>query len=298
MKAELKDYINNKINIIDSQLDTYLEYCSPHPQVIYDSMRYSMFAGGKRLRPILTLAACEAVSGDSKKALPVACAIEMIHTYSLIHDDLPAMDNDDFRRGKLTNHKAFSEAIAILAGDALLTKAFQIIAKTLDEQVESATVLKLIEEVSIAAGAEGMVGGQVADMEAEGKRISAEELEYIHTHKTGALLQVSIRAGAIVGGASQQQLQHISEFAAKIGLAFQIQDDILDLIGDQQKLGKKVGSDLINDKATYPVLFGLERSKETVVELTKEALHALGRADCRQPKHLIDIAEYLVSRES
>ncbi len=298
MTIDVQNYFRQRIAYIDEALDQYLQYETPHPAVLFDAMRYSIFAGGKRVRPIMALAACEAFGSEARRALPVACALEMIHTYSLIHDDLPAMDNDDFRRGKATNHKVFGEAVAILAGDALLTKAFQLIATTYQYGVEPSVTLRLIEEVSKASGAMGMVGGQVADMEAEGKQIDVQEMEYIHAHKTGALFEVSVRAGAIVGGADEEQLRFITEFASKIGLAFQIQDDILDIVGDQEKTGKKVGGDILNEKATYPILYGLDASKDKVKQLTTEALLALEKAQCHSTEHLAAIAIYLSSREA
>ncbi|OEH85944.1 hypothetical protein BHU72_02400 [Desulfuribacillus stibiiarsenatis] len=294
----LKAYLQDKITIINDALDKYLEYKKPHPEVIYESMRYSVFAGGKRLRPVFMLATCEAFGGDSQVAIPAACAVEMIHTYSLIHDDLPAMDNDDYRRGKLTNHKKFNEATAILAGDALLTKAFGTICLTDVNKVHPNVIHQMLCEISTAAGAEGMVGGQVADMEAEGKQIELQDLEYIHAHKTGALLSVAIRCGAILANASLEQQKYIGIFADQLGLAFQIQDDILDIVGNQEVIGKKVGSDIDNNKATYPRLIGLEQSKAKVQELTEQALQALELANCKDSTYLRAIANYLISRES
>lgn len=298
MTIDCKPYLKQKMKQVDTALSNYLKAVDPHPKVLYESMGYSIFAGGKRLRPILTLATCEAFNTDSEAAIPTACAIEMIHTYSLIHDDLPAMDNDDFRRGKLTNHRAYNEAIAILAGDALLTKAFHLITMT-PKTIPATTVLQLIEEISVAAGAEGMVGGQMADMEAEGKGkdISLQELNYIHSHKTGALFTISVRAGAIIAGVTGEALEYVTEFASKVGLAFQIQDDILDIIGDEKTIGKTVGSDIMNDKSTYPSLVGLEESKEQVKKLTEEALMALEKSGCPTPEYLIGIANYLIGRE-
>ncbi|OEF98449.1 polyprenyl synthetase family protein [Desulfuribacillus alkaliarsenatis] len=298
MRIEFNTFINSKIATIDKALDKYLQKVEPHPGILYESIRYSMFAGGKRLRPVLTLTTAEAFGCEAEKALPIACAIEMIHTYSLIHDDLPAMDDDDFRRGKLTNHKVYNEAIAILAGDALLTKAFKVLANATDLGVDPIIALQLIDEISEAAGAEGMVGGQVADMEAEGKRPSIEQLEYIHRHKTGALFTIAIRAGAIVAGVKNESLAAITDFASKLGLAYQIQDDILDIIGDEKTIGKSVGSDLMNDKATYPALLGLDESKKQVQKLTEEALLALDSSGCKESKYLRAIADYLVARDS
>lgn len=282
---------------IEKALDNYLPREDQFPPLIHQSMRYSIYAGGKRLRPILALAATEAVGGDVAKTMPIACSLEMIHTYSLIHDDLPGMDNDDYRRGKLTNHKVYGEGIAILAGCALLTYAFQLITqecKKLD--LEPELVLQVIQEISQAAGVEGMIGGQVVDLQSEGKPISLGNLEYIHHHKTGALLRCSLRVGAILGRATPDQLKCLTLYAEKIGLAFQIIDDILDLIGDEKKLGKKVGSDLSKDKATYPAFYGLEKSKkmaEDLVSQAKEELSILGD----QGEILHQLADYFVNRE-
>lgn len=282
---------------IDKTLDSYLPREDQFPPFIHQSMRYSIYAGGKRLRPILALAATEAVGGDVVKTMPVACALEMIHTYSLIHDDLPGMDNDDYRRGKLTNHKVYGEGIAILAGCALLTYAFQLITQECKKQsVEPELILQVIQEISQAAGVEGMIGGQAVDLESEGKPISLDTLEYIHKHKTGALLRCSLRVGAILGGATPDQLNRLTLYAEKIGLAFQIMDDILDLIGDEKKLGKKVGSDLSKDKATYPAFYGLEQSKEMAVDLVsqaKEEINIFGE----QGEILCQLADYFVDRE-
>ena len=249
------------------------------PSVIKESMIYSLEAGGKRIRPLLLFSTLDAFGIDPKKGLPVAAAIEMIHTYSLIHDDLPSMDNDDLRRGKPTNHKVFGDAIAILAGDALLTYSFEVISKLANEFASAETKLKLMIEMAKAAGTEGMVGGQVADMEGEGKKLSLEELEYIHIHKTGKLLRFSVVAGAIIANSSQSQLDHLSAFSHHLGLAFQIQDDILDLVGNQQIIGKPVGSDTANHKSTYPQLLSLEGARDALrnqINLSKEYLKKTG----------------------
>jgi geranylgeranyl diphosphate synthase type II len=256
-----------------------------------------VFAGGKRVRPVLMLAACETVGGDLNQALPAACAMEMIHTYSLIHDDLPAMDDDDFRRGNPTNHKVYGEATAILAGDALLTEAFILLAGD-QEHGDAAARLRVIHEIATASGSRGMVGGQVVDMESEGKgEIDLATLSYIHTHKTGALIRASVRAGAILGGATEQSLAALTHYGEAIGLAFQIADDILDVEGTTEELGKDAGSDQARGKATYPALVGLEASKARAQELVQMALDALSIFDQRA-EPLRAIASYIVKRKS
>ncbi|MED3571698.1 farnesyl diphosphate synthase [Cytobacillus praedii] len=249
------------------------------PSVIKESMLYSLEAGGKRIRPLLLFATLSAFGENTRKGLQTAAAIEMIHTYSLIHDDLPSMDNDDLRRGKPTNHKVFGDAFAILAGDALLTYSFQLLAETPDNFADASTKLALIKELSKASGAEGMVGGQVADISGEEKDLSLSDLEYIHIHKTGKLLECSVVSGAILAGATEEQIKILAKFAYHLGLAFQIRDDILDLEGIEEKIGKRVGSDEINHKVTYPSLLTLEGAKEALhqhIELAKQQLKATG----------------------
>ncbi|AFZ44741.1 farnesyl-diphosphate synthase [Halothece sp. PCC 7418] len=266
---DLDSYLQARKAIVEKALDQSLRVGEP-PQ-IYEAMRYSLLAGGKRLRPILCLATCELVGGSIEMAMPTACALEMIHTMSLIHDDLPAMDNDDYRRGKLTNHKKFGEDIAILAGDGLLAYAFEYIA-TYTQGVEPAAVLKVVSKLGHAVGATGLVGGQVVDLASEGNPdINLETLNYIHTHKTGALLEACVVSGAILGGATEEDLGRLSRYAYDIGLAFQIVDDILDITATQEELGKTAGKDLEADKATYPRLLGLEASKAKADELTEAA---------------------------
>ncbi|WP_168119461.1 polyprenyl synthetase family protein [Paenibacillus sp. HB172176] len=271
------------------------------PEPLRESMRYSLEAGGKRIRPCLVLMAAEAVRGEGAagvQALPVAAAVEYIHTYSLIHDDLPAMDDDDYRRGKPTNHKVFGEAMAILAGDALLTHAFRLISHAGKQgELDAITALAIVEELSVLAGASGMVGGQAADILGEQGQTTIEELEYIHKHKTSDLIVFSVKAGGRVGGASQKQLELLSRFGTNVGLAFQIQDDILDLIGDEKKLGKKVNSDVAQQKVTYPYLIGLEESKSLVRQLTRDAKEAVLDAGLHAPERLLQIADFLVSRD-
>ncbi|MEK4147380.1 polyprenyl synthetase family protein [Robertmurraya sp. FSL W8-0741] len=234
------------------------------PEIIKESMLYSLEAGGKRIRPMLLFATIDAFGDKVEKGLLTAAAIEMVHTYSLIHDDLPSMDNDDLRRGRPTNHKVYGDAFAILAGDALLTYSFQLIAET--AEVGAETKLKLIRELSVAAGAEGMVGGQVADISGENRRLTLDELEYIHIHKTGKLLAFSAVAGALLAGAPTAIVEQFRKFAHHLGLAFQIRDDILDLEGNEQKLGKRTGSDTFNHKSTYPALLTMNGAKKALVQ--------------------------------
>ncbi len=242
-----------------------------YPEKIYQAMRYSLMAGGKRLRPILCLATCQLSGGTPQMALPTACALEMIHTMSLIHDDLPAMDNDDYRRGQLTNHKVFGEDIAILAGDGLLAYAFEFVAvKT--QNVPAQRLLKVVARLGHAVAATGLVGGQVVDLESEGSQgISIETLNFIHTHKTGALLETSVLSGALLAGAPESSLQRLSRYARNIGLAFQIVDDVLDITATPEELGKTAGKDLRAQKATYPSLWGIEESRQQAQKLVDEA---------------------------
>jgi len=294
---DLKDYLKKRCQLVDRALERFLPEGGELPASLHGSMRYSVFAGGKRVRPVLLLAACEAVGGEVEPALPAACAMEMIHTYSLIHDDLPAMDDDDFRRGNPTNHKVYGEATAILAGDALLTEAFILLSRSEDAGDASAR-LRVIHEIARAAGSRGMVGGQVVDMESEGKgAIDLAILSYIHTHKTGALIRASVRAGAILGGATEQGLEALTRYGDAIGLAFQIADDILDVEGTTEQLGKDAGSDQARGKATYPALVGLDASKQRAQELVQMALAALAQFDERA-EPLRAIASYIVKRNS
>ncbi|KEZ50957.1 MULTISPECIES: polyprenyl synthetase family protein [Metabacillus] len=255
----LSQFLSSRKELIEARLPEYISRLQA-PAVIKEAMSYSLTAGGKRLRPALVLAVLRAFGKEEETGIPAACAVEMIHTYSLIHDDLPAMDNDDLRRGKPTNHKVFGEAMAILAGDGLLTHSFGILT---DQQDISAEMrLSLISELVRASGAEGMVGGQVADMQGEGKTLSLTELEYIHEHKTAKLLGFSIMAGAILAEAEAHEKEMLRTFSYHVGIAFQIQDDILDIEGQQAKIGKPVGSDEGNQKTTYPALLTLEGAKE------------------------------------
>jgi geranylgeranyl diphosphate synthase type II len=295
---DLHDYLRERAALVEAALDRYLPGEDLLPAVLHQAMRYSVFAGGKRLRPTLVLAACEAVGGAPERVLHAACALEMIHTYSLIHDDLPAMDDDDFRRGRPTNHKVYGEANAILAGDALLTEAFRLLADpAANRDRDLAVVLRVIETVARCAGSQGMVGGQVVDMEAEGKPIDYATLQYIHTRKTGALFLASIQAGAWLGGGSDDQLAALTRYGETAGLAFQIADDILDIIGDQAVLGKDVGSDQARGKATYPALLGLSEARRRAEELRDLALTALEPLGTRA-EPLRALARYIVDRTS
>ncbi|MCP9772917.1 polyprenyl synthetase family protein [Synechococcus sp. Tobar12-5m-g] len=263
------------------------------PESLREAMRYSLLAGGKRLRPILCLAACELAGGDGSLAMPTAVALEMVHTMSLIHDDLPAMDNDDLRRGRPTNHKVYGEAKAILAGDALLTRAFEMVALR-SPGVPPERLLAVVGELSLAAGAPGLVGGQVVDLECEAKQVDLDTLEYIHLHKTGALLRACVVSGALIAGASEPLLGALRTYARGIGLAFQIIDDILDLTASSEVLGKTAGKDLAADKTTYPKLLGLEESRRRAEDLVQEAKAVLQPWEA-QP--LLALADYITSRD-
>ncbi|KAG9138471.1 hypothetical protein Leryth_012763 [Lithospermum erythrorhizon] len=261
---DFDDYMATKATLINKALDESVPM--QHPVKIHEAMRYSLLAGGKRVRPILCLSACELVGGDVALAIPMACAVEMVHTMSLIHDDLPCMDDDDLRRGKPTNHKAFGEDTAVLAGDALLSLAFEHVAvKTTN--VAAHRVVRAIAELGSAVGSEGLVAGQVEDLSSEGKQVSLDELEYIHVHKTAKLLEAAVVCGAIMGGANGIDVERVRSYARCIGLLFQVVDDILDVTKTSQELGKTAGKDLATDKATYPKLMGLDKAKEFADEL-------------------------------
>lgn len=296
---DLKVYLKEQCARIDAALDRFLPRETELPHSIHKAMRYSIFAGGKRVRPILMLAACQAVGGDTERAIPAACAMEMIHTYSLIHDDLPAMDDDDLRRGNPTNHKVFGEAIAILAGDALLTEAFKLASDhRLTDGSEPSGLLAVIHEIATCAGSYGMVGGQVVDMESEGRHdIDLATVQYIHTHKTGALIKASVVAGALLGGAAGHQLAAITRFGEAAGLAFQIADDILDIEGTTEEIGKDAGSDEARGKATYPAVMGLAAAKAEAQSMMDEALRALGIFGA-EADPLREIARYIVQRRN
>ncbi|MBW4419197.1 MAG: polyprenyl synthetase family protein [Myxacorys californica WJT36-NPBG1] len=266
---DLKAYLAARQQLVEAALDRSLPVI--YPERIYESMRYSLLAGGKRLRPILCLATCELAGGTMEMAMPTACALEMIHTMSLIHDDLPAMDNDDYRRGKLTNHKVFNEAVAILAGDGLLAYAFEHIAEE-THNVPADRLMKVIARLGRAVGAAGLVGGQVVDLDCEGaKDVTIETLNFIHTHKTAALLETSVVSGAIIAGASDEDVQRLSRYSQAIGLAFQIVDDVLDITSSSEELGKTAGKDVCAEKATYPKLWGVDESCKQAQKLVEQA---------------------------
>ncbi len=265
--------------IIDAHLSDFLPSIDRKSRTVEKAMKYSLDAGGKRLRPALLLAACEFAGGDAAAALPYACALEYIHTYSLIHDDLPSLDNDDLRRGVPTNHKVFGDAMALLAGDGLLSCAFEAINRDmllyLDDQKALNARVKAAYEISKGAGCRGMVAGQVADVEAEGKQCSPDLLEYIHLNKTAAMITAAVRAGAHLGNASEGMLNDLTVYGESIGLAFQIADDILDITGSEEEFGKPIGSDAANGKATYPAIYGIDKSRERLEELTQKAVDAV-----------------------
>ena len=292
-KFNFEKYLKETKKVVEDALDFSL--APEKPEILRESMRYSLLAGGKRIRPILCLASCSLAGGDPNLAVPTAVAIEMIHTMSLIHDDLPAMDNDDLRRGRPTNHKVYGDAIAILAGDALLTRAFEMVSLR-SSGVSSERLLNVVGELSLVAGAPGLVGGQVVDLECEGKEVDLETLEYIHLHKTGALLKACVRTGAMIAGADIKMLDALTKYAKGIGLAFQIIDDILDVTSNSEVLGKTAGKDLLADKTTYPKLLGLEESKKRALNLVKNAKEAImpwGKdAVC-----LIALADFITNRD-
>lgn len=295
-KMSLEAYLTARKRVVDDALHGYLPATEGFSSEIVNAMRYSLFAGGKRLRPLLCMAAAEAVGGNARAVLPVACALEMVHTYSLIHDDLPAMDDDDFRRGKPTNHKIFGEGIAVLAGDALLTEAFCLLSGNHPE-LPPEKRCAVLHEIATAAGFRGMVGGQAADLKAEGEAADREQVDYIHTHKTQALITVSIRAGALLAEADTDDLDALSVYGDKTGLAFQIADDILDIESSRTVLGKDTGSDEGRGKATYPALVGLDGSREELHNLIEDALAAIHRLDERADP-LRMIARFIAERKS
>ncbi|HJN36960.1 MAG: geranylgeranyl diphosphate synthase CrtE [Prochlorococcus sp.] len=290
---DFKAYLSQAKAKVEAALDGSLG--PERPESLREAMRYSLLAGGKRLRPILCLAACELAGGEAQLAMPTAVALEMIHTMSLIHDDLPAMDDDDLRRGRPTNHKVYGEAVAILAGDALLTRAFEMVALR-SSGVPAERLLKVIAELSLMAGAPGLVGGQVVDLESEGQEVDLETLEYIHLHKTGALLKACVISGALIAGAQEELLEALRTYARGIGLAFQIIDDILDVTASSDVLGKTAGKDIVADKTTYPKLLGLEESRRRAAQLVQEAKQALQPwASSAAP--LLALADYVISRD-
>lgn len=301
MPEPLHSYFESRSKLVDQALNQYLDTTKSDPEIIHESMRYSIFAGGKRLRPVLVIAAAECCGAKPETVLPTAAAMELIHTYSLVHDDLPAMDNDDLRRGRPTNHKVYGDAIAILAGDALLTKAFELISKNAKIRAVSAkSVIDVVSLIAHGSGTFGMIGGQVVDIQMEGGKWQKREghadiLSYIHRHKTAALIRTSLQAGATLAGATPVQIAHFGTYGEKIGLAFQIADDVLDIVADKKKLGKR-GSDQANKKLTYPALYGLDESRRKASALVEEAKAAL-KPFGKRAQVLKQLANYIIERD-
>ena len=291
----LKNYLRTRQKVIDRALDRYLPKTSTKPVTLHKAMRYSLFAGGKRLRPILCLAAAEVCRGKVDTALPLACAVECIHTYSLVHDDLPSMDNDDFRRGRPTCHKVFGDGIAVLAGDALLTIAFEIVSQA--KPAPRYDISILLREIAVAAGSQRLIAGQVADLEAEGKIVKRDQLRFIHENKTAAMLKSSVRLGAMSANADARKLSAITQFGKRLGLAFQVIDDILDVTQTSEILGKSAGKDVAAKKATYPAVIGLEKSRAEARRLTRQAHDALSVFREGDAEALHALANYLLERE-
>ena len=298
---DLVRYLEEKRKTVDAFLESHLKTDQVHFQKLFEAMRYSLLAGGKRVRPILVIAAYEAcVSQEARGAeredavMRVASALEMIHTYSLIHDDLPAMDNDDLRRGRPTNHKVHGEAIAILAGDSLLTEAFMTVAR--GRGISPEILLEVVADIAEASGGQGMAGGQALDLDAEHRKISAQELEILHRHKTGCLIRVAVTSGAKLAGASGARLEAMRNYGEAIGLAFQIADDILDVEGGAEEMGKATGGDERKEKATYPSIVGMGSSKKLAADLVRQAVQSLWVFDEEQVCALREIALYMVAR--
>ncbi len=295
---DIKSYLEQKRQDVDRFLDSVMPPEDAPPANLHKAMRYSLFAGGKRVRPILTIAAYEAVGGTSPFILPLASSLELIHTYSLIHDDLPAMDNDDYRRGKLTNHKVFGEAMAILAGDALLTMAFDLVSRPdLVNGLDPRSQVSVIQELAVGSGNVGMVGGQVADIEAEGKDIDLATLEGVHRWKTGKLIRASVRIGGIAGGATAEQVKRLTAYAEDIGLAFQIADDVLNVTGTREELGKNANTDASRGKKTYPTFFGVDGARKLADERVASAIaHLTDFGPKAEP--LRELARYITARKN
>ena len=291
----IKTYLVSRQKLVEHALDRYLPKANTKPATLHRAMRYSLFAGGKRLRPILCLAAAEACRGNVSNVLPLACALECIHTYSLVHDDLPSMDNDDFRRGRPTCHKVFGDGIAVLAGDALLTIAFEIVSRT--KPAPRYDISVLLREIAVAAGSQRLIAGQVADLEAEGKNVKRDQLQFIHENKTAAILKSSVRLGAMSANADARKLSAITRFGQRLGLAFQIIDDILDVTQTSEILGKSAGKDVAAKKATYPAVIGLEKSRAEARQLTRQAHSALSVFSSHDAEPLHALANYLLERE-
>ena len=296
MLVDIEKYLKEKQGIVDCYLEANLPPIDTPPEVLYESIRYSLLAGGKRIRPILTIAAAEAIGPSPQAMLPVACAFEFIHTYSLVHDDLPAMDNDDFRRGKPTNHKVYGDGLAILAGDGLQAMAFEWCSRMdLVNDIEPHVQVQIIAELAHGAGSQGMVGGQVLDIQAENKKVELGELQNIHAHKTGKLIRASVRAGALLSGANLTQFDQLTAYAEDIGLAFQIADDVLNITGTREELGKDANTDAGRGKQTYPSFYGVDGAKKLARECADRAIDRLNGFD-EKADPLRGIAQYIVSR--
>lgn len=291
---DLPSYLAERTALIDAALDGFLPTEDASPALIHRAMRYSLFAGGKRLRPVLTLAAAEACGGSLDAAMPAACAVEILHTYTLIHDDLPCMDDDELRRGRPTNHKVFGEGIAVLAGDALLTEAFAVLARTPANASYGAA--DYVCELAAAGGSRQLIGGQTLDLEGEGRTLSMEELKAIHNGKTAALLAASVRLGGMSAACTQEQLSALTAYGMKAGLAFQIIDDILDIVSTPEAMGKSIGKDARDGKATYPALVGLDAARAEARTLTQEARAALGVLPPESRVALLALNDYLLNR--
>ncbi len=295
---DISRYLEQKREEVDRFLETIIPTVETAPTTLHESMRYSLFAGGKRIRPILAIAAAEAVGAPSRAILPVASSLELIHTYSLIHDDLPAMDNDDYRRGKLTNHKVYGEAMAILAGDALLTLAFELCSRRdLLNGLDALHQVQIIHELAQGAGNLGMVGGQVLDIQAENKAINLSTLQAIHAHKTGMLIRAAVRMGAIVSAATPAQLEHLTLYAEDAGLAFQIADDVLNVTGTREELGKNANTDAQRGKKTYPTFYGVEGARTLAAQCTDRAICRLQTFDAKADP-LRELARYITARRN
>jgi geranylgeranyl diphosphate synthase type II len=292
-----KIWINEKTNMIERYLNNVIIENEKPQKLIYNAMNYSLLSGGKRLRPVLLLGSYELFKDNLEEALPFACAMEMIHTYSLIHDDLPAMDNDDYRRGRLSNHKKFGEAAAILAGDGLLNKAFETgLLAALNSNLNMKNAIRALAEIALSSGSDGMIGGQVVDMFSHDKITTIEDLRYMYSLKTGAIIKSSVTAGAMLGGADERQLLALESYAEKIGLAFQIEDDILDVTSTLEKLGKAIGSDEANEKITYLSFVSIEEAQHQVEKLTEQAIECLSIFE-EKSYYLIELAKYLTNRD-
>jgi geranylgeranyl diphosphate synthase type II len=287
-------YPEEKRLLIEKALERLFPSEATYPEIIYKAMRYSLFSGGKRFRPVLTISTVETLGKSVDFVLPTACAIEYIHTYSLIHDDLPAIDNDDYRRGRLTCHKVFGEGIALMAGNALFAEAFKLISE-LQRACQSDKIVEVIREISQASGASGMVGGQVVDMISTGKKVSFETLEYIHSHKTGRLIEAAVRSAATLADVSPAELGTLTKYAQELGLAFQITDDILDEVGELKELGKVPGGDRHRKKVTFPSFFGLEEARRRAGQRIEQAKQALDKID-RDTNQLKNLAEFVIER--